>query len=54
MDARPIEADDQLFAELERRLGRTHARLRLGLEADHEAQVFGQGITYFHLENLPL
>jgi predicted MPP superfamily phosphohydrolase len=28
--------------------------LRLGIEADHEAQVFGQGINYFHLENLRL
>jgi hypothetical protein len=26
------------------RLGRLHARSRLGIEADHEAQVFGQGI----------
>jgi predicted MPP superfamily phosphohydrolase len=39
---------------LERRLGRLHSRLRLGIEADHEAQVFGQGINYFHIENLPL
>jgi predicted MPP superfamily phosphohydrolase len=38
---------------LEQRLGRLHARLRLGIEADHEVQVFGQGITYFHIENLP-
>jgi uncharacterized protein len=37
---------------LEKRLGRLHARLRLGIEADHEAQVFGQGINYFHIENL--
>src|SRR5262249_25037027 len=37
---------------LEKRLGRLHARLRLGLEDDHEAQVFGQGINYFHFENL--
>jgi len=29
------------------------SRLRLGIEADHEAQVFGQGINYFHIENLP-
>jgi uncharacterized protein len=36
---------------LEKRLGRLHARLRLGIEADHEAQVFGQGINYFHIEN---
>lgn len=32
---------------LEKRLGRLHARLRFGIEADHEAQVFGQGINYF-------
>jgi uncharacterized protein len=38
---------------LEKRLGRLHARLRLGIEADHEAHVFGQGINYFHIENLP-
>ena len=37
---------------LEKRLGRLHARLRLGIEEDHEAQVFGQGINYFHFENL--
>ena len=40
------------FELLEKRLGRLHARLRLGIEADHEAQVFGQGINYFHIENL--
>lgn len=39
---------------LEKRLGRLHARLRLGVEADHEAQVFGQGINFFHIENLTL
>jgi predicted MPP superfamily phosphohydrolase len=44
---------NQHIAELlEKRLGRLHARLRLGLEDDHEAQVFGQGINYFHFENL--
>jgi predicted MPP superfamily phosphohydrolase len=26
----------------------------LGIEIDHEAQVFGQGLTFFHLENLNL
>jgi uncharacterized protein len=45
--------EQDVVARLEQRLGRLHARLRLGLEADHEAQVFGQGITYFHFENLP-
>jgi predicted MPP superfamily phosphohydrolase len=39
---------------LEKRLGRLHARLRLGIEADHEAQIFGQGLNYFHIENWPL
>jgi hypothetical protein len=39
---------------LEQRLGRRHARQRLGIEKDHEAQVFGQGINFFHFENLPL
>jgi uncharacterized protein len=46
-----LQEDDTV--RLEQRLGRLHARLRLGIEADHEAQVFGQGINYFHFENLP-
>ena len=37
--------------KLERRLGRLHAKLRLGIEKDHEAQIFGQGINFFHIEN---
>jgi predicted MPP superfamily phosphohydrolase len=44
--------DRDINERLEKRLGRLHARLRLGVEADHEAQVFGQGINYFHIENL--
>jgi uncharacterized protein len=36
---------------LERRLGTLHTKLRLGIEAEHQAQVFGQGINYFHIEN---
>lgn len=39
---------------LEKRLGRRYARQRLGIEKDHEAQVFGQGINFFHIENLPI
>jgi len=39
---------------LESRLGRIYARQRLGIEIDHEAQAFGQGLTLFHIENLPL
>jgi uncharacterized protein len=43
--------DDALFNRLEKRLGRLHAKLRLGIELDHEAQIFGQGINFFHIEN---
>jgi hypothetical protein len=44
-------ADEEIVEKLERRLGRLHAKQRLGIEADHEARVFGQGINYFHPEN---
>jgi uncharacterized protein len=37
--------------QLEKRLGRLHARQRLGVERDHEGQVFGQGLNFFHVEN---
>jgi hypothetical protein len=33
--------DDEILGLLERRLGRLHARQRLGIEKDHEAQVRG-------------
>ena len=44
----------EILTILEQRLGRRHARQRLGIEKDHEAQVFGQGINFFHIENLVL
>ncbi len=43
--------DDPILNELEQRLGRLHARQRLGIETDHEAQIFGQGLNFFHIEN---
>src|SRR4030081_1792264 len=46
--------DEDILRKLEERLGSLHARQRLGMETDHEAQVFGQGLTFFHLENLYL
>jgi predicted MPP superfamily phosphohydrolase len=46
--------DEASLAVLEKRLGRRQARARLGIERDHEAQVFGQGINFFHIENLTL
>lgn len=43
--------DDATAAQLAQRLGRAHARQRLGIEHDHEAQIFGQGLNFFHIEN---
>jgi hypothetical protein len=43
--------DEDILRKLEVRLGRLHAKQRLGIERDHEAQIFGQGLTFFHLEN---
>jgi predicted MPP superfamily phosphohydrolase len=43
--------EQEIVARLEERLGRVHARQRLGIESDHEAQIFGQGINFFHPEN---
>lgn len=40
-----------LSSRLNQRLGQVHARQRLGIEKDHEAQVFGQGLNFFHPEN---
>jgi hypothetical protein len=43
--------DEDILRKLEERLGPLHARQRLGIETDHESQVFGQGLIFFHLEN---
>lgn len=43
--------DQDILSQLEQRLGRLHARQRLGIERDHEAQIFGQGLNFFHIEN---
>ncbi len=42
---------DNIADFLKQRLGRLHARQRLGIETEHEAQVFGQGLSFFHIEN---
>lgn len=44
-------SEQDIVARLEERLGRVHARQRLGIENDHESQIFGQGINFFHPEN---
>ncbi len=43
--------EKDILPRLERRLGRLHARQRLGMESDHEARIFGQGLNFFHIEN---
>jgi uncharacterized protein len=40
-----------ILPDLERRLGPLYAKQRLGIETDHEAQAFGQGLNFFHVEN---
>ena len=42
---------DEEASSLEKRLGRLHAGQRIGVERDHEGQVFGQGLNFFHVEN---
>jgi hypothetical protein len=41
---------EDTLQRLEQRLGRVHARQRLGIEKDYEA-IFGHGINFFHPEN---
>jgi uncharacterized protein len=43
--------DEGLLDKLEKRLGPTCAAQRLAVERDHEAQIFGQGLNFFHIEN---
>jgi len=45
------EPDADIQALLEQRLGKTHARQRLGIEADSGHHVFGGGFNFFHPEN---
>lgn len=43
--------DAEIEKTLERRMGRLHARQRLGIETGGEPKVFGGGINFFHPEN---
>ena len=44
-------ASQGTLEKLQQRLGRVHARQRLGIEEAHEARIFGRGINFFHPEN---
>jgi predicted MPP superfamily phosphohydrolase len=43
--------DDATFDLLKQRVGAIHLRQRLGIERDREHRIFGQGRTFFHVEN---
>ena len=43
--------DRSVLEKLEARLGRLHARQRLGIEDEREGRLFGQGLNFFHPEN---
>ncbi len=45
------ENNPDIISRLEARLGRLHARQRLGIEDDVNVRVFGQGTRFFHIEN---
>jgi uncharacterized protein len=47
----PPGLTQELLDKLEKRLGRLHARQRLGIEKDYEAHIFGHGTNFFHIEN---
>ena len=49
MTASPL--DDATFELLKQRVGAIHLRQRLGIERDREHRIFGQGRTFFHVEN---
>jgi predicted MPP superfamily phosphohydrolase len=46
-----LPPENPLLRELQQRVGASHLRLRLGIESDHEAQIFGQGRNLVHIEN---
>ncbi len=43
--------DDATHDLLKQRVGAIHLRQRLGIERDYERRIFGQGRTFFHVEN---
>jgi uncharacterized protein len=50
-DLRCPPIDEEVYARMAARVGRCHLDQRLGIEHDSEARIFGQGRTFFHIEN---
>src|SRR3954466_1767451 len=46
-----LSMDEHILRKLEERLGVLGARQRLGIETDRAAQLFGQGLLSFHIDN---
>lgn len=44
-------SEEELLAQLQERVGDTLLSQRLGIEREHEADIFGQGFNLFHIEN---
>src|SRR5215470_16987776 len=51
LDQVSLETPADIRNRLEMRLGDRYARQRLGIEQEHEGQIFGSGINFFHIEN---
>jgi predicted MPP superfamily phosphohydrolase len=49
-----LRDDAELYEYLVSRVGKAHLRQRLGVEIEHEADRFGQGQTFFNIENWKL
>ena len=47
-DRASLSTDEDILEKLERRLGRLHARQRIGIEDDHESRVLNRGRNFFH------
>lgn len=43
--------DEVTYRQLQERVGKVHLQQRLGIERDYEHRIFGQGRTFFHIEN---
>ena len=51
MDPTSNVATGTSLQDLIERIGSEHVERRLKIEVEHEAQLFGQGLIFFNLEN---
>lgn len=49
--AKQLIDDPELYEYLVNRIGKAQLRRRIGIETEHAADRFGQGRTFFHIEN---